>query len=110
MLQLNLRRKHEAIGLDAPQLRLPPKILLARRAPPKKPKHTAIDPSQNPHPDVEHFRRQLEIAIETAVHEPVFGQSGFGPGRYTISNAALGIIDLIAIGKANDALRLVAIV
>src|SRR5579871_6071913 len=70
----------------------------------EQPQHAALDPCQQPHPHVENGRRDLIIVVETAEDKASIGKVELTARGCLLGDAALAVIGLIRVGKANDLL------
>ena len=59
---------------------------------------------QQAHPDVEHRRGDLGVAVEGAKHQALLGQTAFRPGRDAVRHRAAGIEGQVAVGQAGHRL------
>ena len=63
-----------------------------------------LDPSKQPHPNVENGWRDLVVVIEAAENETRFGKPGFGSDRGIGQRSLFSVVDLIAVRQVNNLL------
>ena len=83
------------------------KIVCCFRVVLKKPEHTPLHCSQNPHPAVKGRRSDFVVVVETAEHKSRFRQAPYLPAKNLLGNAAFCVVHLIAVGKIGYFFRVV---
>ncbi len=76
----------------------------------EQPEHAAFSGFEQPHPDVEQLRRDLEAAVERAEDEAGIGKPLLRTRGRALGDAALAVVGLVRVGKADDLLAVVALV
>ncbi len=94
----------EPCRLDAASLGFAAQASLRRCTGRQQPENAALNRMQQPHPNIEYFRHDLLVIIETAEHKPSIGQACLGPTR-NMMGPPPGIIDLIAARELHNLLR-----
>ena len=101
------RREHEPLAADAarrglaPQVRPPPALAL------EEPEHAAVDGAQQPHPDVEYLRHDLEAVVEAAEDETSLRQTDFAPRRRVPGDRLGRVVGLVRVREIGDLLVVV---
>ena len=102
--QRDLRREHQAMGIDPARLRFPAQIRGREIIRLQQPQDAAFDLAENAHPDIEDRRRDLEAVVEAAQHERVVRQAGVAARRGLRRDRPLRIVDLVAVRQVDDGL------
>ncbi len=105
IFQPHPRGKDQPIRVDAPHLRIPPQVANRGGVALQEPQHAALDLAQQPHPRIEHRRRDLVIVVERAEHKSGLGQPRLRPGWRILTDGPLRIIGLVRIRQVNNFLR-----
>src|SRR5215831_8371951 len=109
LLQLDERRKNEPLAGDTAKLCLIAEMPLDRGVELELPEHAPGRLRQEPHPDIEHSRRNLVSTVEGAEHESLFRQIAFSARGNAFRYRLLPVIGLIRVGKINHLLRVEAL-
>ena len=80
--------------------RLAPQVARRRRVVLEQPQHAALDAREQPHPDVEHRRRDLVVVVEAAEHEARLRQARLRARRRRRGDGAPAVVGLVAVGQA----------
>ena len=112
--QMIRQRRHapgedQPFGIDAAQRRLHLQIGCGGGAVLTEPKHAAGHCGQDPHPAIEHGRRDLVEVVEAAEHDTVLGKPAFSPGEHRLRYGARCIVRLIAVRKIRNLFREIAL-
>ena len=100
------RREHQPRGPSGEsRFRLAPQIRRRRRVRIEQPQHASRYAGEQPHPDIEHRRRDLVRRVEAAEHERRFRQSALRPRRYARCDWPPAVVHLIAIRKVHESFR-----
>src|SRR5262249_52503214 len=101
--------KHQTVRSDAARRSFIAQIRLSVLIVLKQPYNTAFHRFEKPHPDIEYGRRNLPLIVEAAENKALWRQPDIRPRRHMLGNGALTVLDPIAIGKLNDAFRIVGL-
>src|SRR5262245_33663807 len=90
---LHAGRKYQTPWIDTASGRLFPQVLLRRRIA-AQPQYTALDRLQQPHPYIEHLRRDLPIVVERTEDKALFRQTSLRPRRRADSDLSPTVVRL----------------
>src|ERR1700737_2764933 len=91
-------REHETAGIDIAGLRFFAQVRHGFSVARQEPEHAPLDRPEQSHPNIEHLRSHLIIAVKTAKHKSLFRQICLETRRYSSGNSSPRV-DLITIGK-----------
>src|SRR5262245_40236936 len=97
--------KDQTLRCDAAPRRFAAEILRSFCFALQQPQHAAIDLAQQPHPDVEHGRRDLVVDVERAERKSVLREADLPTCWNMVGDTASRIRDLISVRQIDDFFR-----